>query len=58
MSPYLGSHYSDKYVFENIISKFKNDNFIKYEYFEDFDELSKKTAEILMKKTGCWLVSG
>lgn len=51
MSPYLGSHYSNKYVFENIISKIKNDNFIKYEYFEDFDELSKKTAEILMKKT-------
>ena len=30
MSPYLGSHYSNKYVFENIISKIKNDNFIKY----------------------------
>ena len=50
-SPYLGSHYSDKYIQEKIITKFKDNDFINCRYFEDFNELCKVTVEILTKET-------
>ena len=50
-SPYLGSYYSDKYIQEQIISKFKDNDFINFRYFENFNELCEITAEILTKET-------
>ena len=50
-SPYLGSHYSDKYIQEKIITRFKDNDFINCRYFEDFNELCEATVEILTKET-------
>ena len=50
-SPYLGTYYSDKYIQERIITKFKDKDFINFKYFEDFNELCKFTVEILTKET-------
>ena len=51
ITPYLGTYYSDNYIKENIISKIKNNDFIKYRYFENFEELCEVTTDILSKET-------
>ncbi len=50
-TPYLGTSYSNEYVNKNIVEKLKHNEFIKYKYFENFDQLCDVTAKILTDKT-------
>lgn len=50
-NPYLGTHYSDDYVEQNILNKLKDSSFIKFKHFEDFKELCLETSKILTQNT-------
>lgn len=50
-SPYLGTYYSNDYIEKNIVDKIKINNFIKFKYFEDFNELCSETSKILKQNT-------
>jgi len=50
-SPYLGTYYSNDYIEKNIVDKIKINNFIKFRYFEDFNELCLETSKILKQNT-------
>ena len=45
--PYIGTSYDDKFVEEKIIEKIKNIDHIQFKYFDDFEELCKKTLEVV-----------